>query len=323
MLHLAKRHSSVRTILRTMEKWSGSPSLRMFADLCDGLSTQRDYALQLIHQRKSELLEMDSTGQNSMKAGINMLYDSSDVLSLLLRANIKAEAPWRLSDDMLCNQITNILGAGHETTSSGVCWTLWVLANNLSEQQILREACQSVYESTEHPDWSQIKSIDYLDWVVLESLRLHPPTPRVARVATQSSFIDGVYIPKGTKLLVSNAATNRDELTWGKNSNDFVPSRWNPTSLPNNYDPRFSMMTFLAGPHACIGRQMAMMEMKAVLARLITQYNFTVAPEQLIAKPSMFRIVQPQISLIHCSVALMITSKIEQGLKLRVQKISS
>ena len=83
------------------------------------------------------------------------------------------------------------------------------------------------------------------------------------------------------------------------------------------------MMTFLAGPHACIGRQMAMMEMKAVLARLITQYKFTVAPEQLIAKPSMFRIVQPQISLIHCSVALMITSKIEHGLKLHVQKISS
>jgi cytochrome P450 len=44
----------------------------------------------------------------------------------------------------------------------------------------------------------------------------------------------------------------------------FSPERW--LNLPKNYHPVFSMLSFLAGPHACIGKTMAIIEMKAVLA---------------------------------------------------------
>lgn len=44
----------------------------------------------------------------------------------------------------------------------------------------------------------------------------------------------------------------------------FKPARW--LKLPTGYHPAFSLLSFLAGPHACIGKTMAVIEMKAVLA---------------------------------------------------------
>jgi len=44
----------------------------------------------------------------------------------------------------------------------------------------------------------------------------------------------------------------------------FKPSRW--LDLPDSYNPNYSFLSFIAGPHACIGKTMAIMEMKAILA---------------------------------------------------------
>lgn len=52
----------------------------------------------------------------------------------------------------------------------------------------------------------------------------------------------------------------------------FNPSRW--LNLPKTYNSTFSMLSFIAGPHACIGRTMAIIEMKAVLASVIANFEF-------------------------------------------------
>jgi len=44
--------------------------------------------------------------------------------------------------------------------------------------------------------------------------------------------------------------------------------------LPKDYDPTFSLMTFIAGPHHCIGRQMSIIEMKTVILMLIGNFKF-------------------------------------------------
>lgn len=135
----------------------------------------------------------------------------------------------------------------------------------------------------------------------MESLRLCPPVPWLFRMATIDGHIDGVFVPKGTMiyipvsmllfnrgcspffsrsvlstpLLIYGVLTQKSGLTFLCQYSAhgwfpifrFRPERWLP--LPETYDSTFSLMTFKAGPRACIGKQMAIIEMKAVLLRVV------------------------------------------------------
>lgn len=59
-------------------------------------------------------------------------------------------------------------------------------------------------------------------------------------------------------------AVNTCKDTWGEDAEEFRPERW--LNLPKDYHPTFSLLSFIAGPHTCIGKTMAILEMKAILA---------------------------------------------------------
>lgn len=58
------------------------------------------------------------------------------------------------------------LGAGHETTASGLTWTLWLLANDISSQEKLRAEVSPVYAKTSRPDYKTLRDMKWLDCVV-------------------------------------------------------------------------------------------------------------------------------------------------------------
>lgn len=142
-------------------------------------------------------------------------------------------------------------------------------------------------------------SVDWSNLGRMESLRVMPPVPMTIRQAAKTQYIDGVLVPKGTlfyipvrlqqTLLVQELIIGRRSASWtpGKkhgarmlkscffqyiagrttayfSSFRFHPERW--LDLPKSYHPVFSMLSFIAGPHACIGKTMAIIEMKAILA---------------------------------------------------------
>jgi cytochrome P450 len=57
---------------------------------------------------------------------------------------------------------------------------------------------------------------------------------------------------------------NTWQAIWGPDAEEFHPERW--LDLPKNYHSQHSLMSFIVGPHACIGKTMAIIEMKTVLA---------------------------------------------------------
>lgn len=97
-------------------------------------------------------------------------------------------------------------------------------------------------------------------------MRLRPPTPQTAREAATNSTVDGVFIPKGMSVYIPSRAVNQDKDVWGDDADEFKPERW--LNLPENYDSTFSIMTFIAGPHKCIGMQMAMLVSPSSFERL-------------------------------------------------------
>ncbi|KAF8204998.1 cytochrome P450 [Pholiota molesta] len=236
--------------------------------------------------------------EEKMKDSSLVLNDSDakrDIMSILVRAR-KAELDggkggYAMSDRAMMDQVLTFLGAGHETTASGLTWTLWHLSKNVNAQQRLRAELVPIFSDNGHPDYRTLKDLQFLDCVVMESLRVMPPVPQTARVAAKTDYIDGVLVPKGTLFYIPIRVVNTWKEVWGEDAEEFKPERW--LNLPKGYHPTFSMLSFIAGPHACIGKTMSIIEMKAVLAALIVNFEFEpISPDQVV-KPSAAITIKP------------------------------
>ncbi|KAI0319932.1 cytochrome P450, partial [Amylostereum chailletii] len=207
-----------------------------------------------------------------------------DIMSLLVRARRgEAKDGYQLNDDALVDQVLTFLGAGHETTASGLSWALWLLATHPEAQDKLRAEVAPVFARGARPDYRAMKDLPTLEGVIMESLRLFPPVPITLREAAKSDWVDGTYVPKGTMFYLPIRAINTWTAIWGADAEEFKPERWR--ALPETYSVQYSLLSFIAGPHACIGRTMAVSEMKAVLAAMVANFEFKPAYEGQGAKP--------------------------------------
>uniref|UniRef100_A0A8H8CGE5 Cytochrome P450 n=1 Tax=Psilocybe cubensis TaxID=181762 RepID=A0A8H8CGE5_PSICU len=217
-----------------------------------------------------------------------------DIMSLLVRAR-QADSKaggYAMSDQAMMDQVLTFLGAGHETTASGLAWTLWLLAKDPETQRKLREEVSPIFAENPRPDYRFLKDLTWLDCVLQESLRLMPPAPMTFRQAAKSDYIDDIYVPKGTLFYIPIRVINTWTEIWGPDAEEWNPRRW--LNLPPKYNATFSSLSFLAGPHACIGKTMAIMEMKTVLAALINSFEFSPAYEGQVPQPTAAVTMKPK-----------------------------
>ncbi|SJL03999.1 related to Cytochrome P450 [Armillaria ostoyae] len=267
--------------------------------LIDSMHRIRDISKRILDQKMKETSESGITADDT--------HTKKDIMSILVRARQadlhKDRTAYAMSDTAMVDQVLTFLGAGHETTASGLTWTLWLLANDKTSQQRLRDEVRPVMAAKLRPDYKTLKSMQWLDCVVMESLRVMPPVPLTVRKTAKTDYIEGVLVPKGTLLHICIRNVNTWQTIWGEDAEEFRPERW--LNLPKTYNPAFSLLSFIAGPHGCIGKTMAIIEMKAVLAALITNFEFEPAYDGQQAQPS-----------------AAITMKPADGMPLRIRRVS-
>lgn len=129
-------------------------------------------------------------------------------------------------------------------------------------------------------DWMEkaeefdISNFPYLQAVVKESLRLHPPGPLVAPHKTESEInIVGFRVPKNAQVFINLWAMGRDPKVW-PNPTTFMPERF----LERDIDVRdFEFMPFGAGRRICPGLPLASRVVPLVLASLIYTFDWKLA----------------------------------------------
>lgn len=205
-----------------------------------------------------------------------------DILSLLVRDNMKLEAAGEkgLSFETMRDQVMTFLGAGHDTTATGVAWTLHLLTKHQDVQKKLREEIREHYpflfnDAGRH-DPEIFKKIDpdqlpYMDNVCRESLRYIPPIPMTVRQSLADDKLGDYFVPAGTTIYVLANTINHMPEYWGPTANIFDPDRWD--HLPDSYTTN-AYMTFLQGPRGCLGRKFAETEMKTILCSLLSKFQF-------------------------------------------------
>jgi cytochrome P450 len=112
-----------------------------------------------------------------------------DLLSLLVKANMATDIPesQKMSDKDVIAQVPTFLVAGHETTSTAVTWALYAMAQAPEVQTKLRDELLSV--DTDTPSMDELMGLPYLDAVLKESLRVHPPVPITSRFAMKDDVL--------------------------------------------------------------------------------------------------------------------------------------
>ncbi|CAB4387302.1 cytochrome P450 [Rhizophagus irregularis] len=213
--------------------------------------------------------------EEKYKEAENGELKGKDLLSLLININKTLPIEEKMTDEELKYQIMTFLLAGHETTSTATCWALYFLAQYPNEQDLLREELVKAFpdKSNFNPTFDEINSLEYLNCVVKETLRLNSPIPATSRTNTKDEVLGGYHIPKNTIMLVAIEALHKLPEIWGPTAAEFDPKRWLDPSLIKNVS-NLNYLPFLTGTRTCIGNKVALIEFKILLSMLVRNFVF-------------------------------------------------
>jgi cytochrome P450 len=171
----------------------------------------------------------------------------NDLISLLIDIEEEGEV---LTEEELYAQCIALLFAGHETTRNLIGNGMFTLLRHPQETAELREKPEIIRTAVE------------------EILRYESPVQLTARVLKEDVEICGQHIPKKWSVLCMLGAANRDPKRFKE------PNRLDLKRLNNQH------LAFSAGPHACIGGQLARLEGQIALLNLVQRF-----PEMKLAGP--------------------------------------
>ncbi len=202
--------------------------------------------------------------------------DRHDLLSILLAAQDE-ETKEGMSDRQLHDEVITLINAGHETTATSLAWTWYVLGTHPHIMARMQNEAQTILDG-DAPTFEKLPQLKYTRRVIDESLRLYPPgLGLVPRVTLEDDEIQGYSIPKGSIINIISYFTSRHPDFWD-NPEQFAPDRF--LSERSHQRPKFAYLPFGAGPHACIGKNFALMESVTILAAIVQRFDIQLLPHQ-------------------------------------------
>ena len=196
-----------------------------------------------------------------------------------------------LSTPELWGEANVLMIAGSDTTSTEMASTIFYLVRNPSA---LAKATAEVRENFDDVEdivsGGKINELSYFKCCIDEAMRLAPAVPgALPRTVTSGFEVDGMYLPSGTDVGTPCYSIHR-HAAYYPSPNTFIPERWIEGSqvtldgegkkrewIVSKDDvelARKAFCPFSVGPRGCIGKSMALMEMRLTLARLLFLFDF-------------------------------------------------
>ncbi|KAH9941744.1 cytochrome P450 [Epithele typhae] len=199
--------------------WLPLPPLRQVREMC---YTMERHSKKILEEKR-EAMEQGRAGERR------------DLMTIMLEANQSTSEEERLTDVELTGQINTMLLGGQETSTSALSRILWILSRDQSAQARLRSEILAVklahaaasghdgpWESV-HLPYDTLMALPYLDAVLRETLRVHPPTNMINRTCTRDAIlpvefpltdasgeeVKAVHVPAGTNIVISDNGNAR------------------------------------------------------------------------------------------------------------------
>lgn len=200
--------------------------------------------------------------------------DRTDLLARLQEGRDDNGEPLGV-DELTAEALTQLI-AGSDTTSNSSCALLYHVVRTPGVFDKLRAEFDAAVpnQNEQIPDFETIRNLPYLEAVINETLRHHSTSgiglPRqIPLDAKKGVEIRGHYYPPGTVLSVPTYTIHHSKEIWGPDANEFRPERWESIT-PRQKN---AFIPFSYGPRACVGRNIAEMEMKMIVATWVRRYD--------------------------------------------------
>ncbi|ORZ32338.1 cytochrome P450, partial [Catenaria anguillulae PL171] len=234
-----------------------------------------------------------AAGSDNASASSGNAYAKRAVVSLIttLQDLLRSRA---ISRDDMSDELMGVLLAGHETTAIPFSMAVHELGRHPDVLRALYDELK-MHDPDElfsgETGYTKLAAMPLLNAVINETLRLHGPIGFVGRQLVGDDEMelpleDGrvVRIEKGQRMMIPYNAFGLLPSIWGPTVNQWQPSRWfllatagNQSPLDLSLDPSLSrkkavpslFMPFGAGAHACIGRKLAILNLRVLIARMV------------------------------------------------------
>ncbi|XP_004496304.2 geraniol 8-hydroxylase-like [Cicer arietinum] len=195
---------------------------------------------------------------------------NNDMLDILL--DISKEDSRKMDKNQIKHLILDLLVAGTETTANGLERAMSELVHNPEIMSKAKKELEEIIGIGNPVEESDIAKLPYLNAVVKESLRLHPPAPLLLpRKATENVEIAGYRIPKGAQVLINEWAIGRSNI-W-EDAHLFSPERFIGSEIDVK-GRHFKLTPFGSGRRICPGSPLAVRMLHLMLGSLINSFDW-------------------------------------------------
>ena len=217
--------------------------------------------------------------------------ENKTVVDLALLAYLDAQKSSSLSQEisadfrrMVVNMMKLFLFSGHDTTSSTICYILYMMSAHPDSLQLLQHEHQNVIggESTATADRLAadpyiINKLPYTTAFIKETMRLFPAASTTRSGEPSFTILEpktGKRYPADPEMLIwlNSHACHHDSTIWPR-VDEFLPQRWLSDQDHELYPARGAWRPFEHGPRSCIGKELSMIELKIVTCLVARKFK--------------------------------------------------
>jgi sterol 14-demethylase len=221
---------------------------------------RRDAARRKLVQRVEAIIERRKRTGDAPDDGLQALLDA------------EYKDGHGLSPHEITGILIAIMMAGHHTSAGTATWTILELIRNPECLERARAEVDAVFAEEGELTYQALRQMRYLHDVIKEVLRLHPPLIFLFRKVLKPWSHGGFTVPAGSFLCASPAVSHRLADVF-PNPERFDPDRYRRGEDKN----RFSWIAFGGGKHKCTGNAFGLLQLKAVAATLLHEWDFELA----------------------------------------------
>ncbi|CAM0883661.1 unnamed protein product [Alopecurus aequalis] len=182
-----------------------------------------------------------------------------------------------ISDDKYLRDIVvSFMLAGRDTVASALTAFFLLLSDHPEVADAIRDDVTRAAAGDDDDDRSalgHLKDMHYVHAALYESMRLFPPVQFDSKFAAGNDKLpDGTLVTKGTRVTYHAYAMGRMESVWGPDCSKFRPERWLRDGQFVPVSP-YRYPVFQAGVRVCVGKDLALMEMKAVIVAVVQSFD--------------------------------------------------
>ncbi|KAK7579877.1 hypothetical protein V9T40_000506 [Parthenolecanium corni] len=240
-----------------------------FREQQNHLKILHDTSLNVIKERIRERQKQNYIVPPSSAHSDSAQVEKKAFLDILLDLSETGDKPLSVAD--IREEVDTFMFEAHDTTSSALAWTIFLVGHHPKIQKRIREEVDSVFGSSGHfLNKNDLIELKYLECVFKEAIRLYPPVPVLFRTIKNDLELGDYFIPAGADVGLHVHELHRSPKHY-HNPDKFDPSNFFPEKLANRHP--YAYIPFSAGPRNCIGQKFALLEEKLILAYIFRHYE--------------------------------------------------